>query len=78
MKTNSKVWLNTEYINHAGETIETCIINGKRVIYVHYENGYYSLIEGVKNLLNFLHGDTTERFACCETMDEVYDELNKI
>lgn len=78
-KMNKKhIWLETEYLRNAGETIEACIINGERIIYVHYENGYYSLIEGIKNLMNFLNGDTSERFACCETMNDVFVELDRL
>ena len=77
-KMMNKVWLETEYLRSAGETIEACIIDGKRIIYVYYENGYYSLIEGIKNLMNFLNGDTSERFACCETMNDVLVELDRI
>lgn len=75
---SNKVWLNTEYIRHAGETVEACILNGKRIIYVHYLNGYYSLIEGISNLINFMRGDTNRRFACCETMNDVIVELDRL
>ena len=77
-KKNNKVWVGeTTYIT-AGETIATCVINKSRVVYIHYKNGYYSLIEGLQNLLNFLNGDTSERFACVENYNDVLVEFDKI
>lgn len=70
-------WLNTEYIR-ADETVEAAIIDGKRIIYVHFKNGYYSLIEGLCNLMTFLNGDTSERFACVEDFREVQNILKEI
>ena len=75
---NNKVWVGgTTYIT-AGETIDTCVINKNRVVYVHYKNGYYSLIKGLQNLLNFINGDTTERFACVESNNDLLVELDRI
>lgn len=63
-------WLPTEYI-YGDETVEPCIIDGKRIIYCHFKNGYYSLIEGIANLLNFLNGDTSERFFCADNFSDI-------
>lgn len=77
-KKNHKVWVGaTTYIT-AGETIDTCIVNRNRAIYVHHKNGYYSLIEGLQGLLSFLGGETSERFACVETMKDVLAALDEI
>ena len=70
-------WLPTEYI-YGDETIEPCIIDGKRIIYCHFKNGYYSLIEGLCNLMAFLNGDTSERFACVHDFNEVQNILKEI
>lgn len=70
-------WLPTEYI-YGDETVEPCIIGGKRIIYCHFKNGDYSLIEGIANLINFLNGDTSERFACVDDFREVQNILNEI
>lgn len=68
------IWLETEYLGKADETIETVIV-GERVIYVHFYNGYYSLIEGVNNLISFLSGEYYERFACTDSEDEMIEIL---
>ena len=75
---NNKVWVRETTYIIPGETIDTCVINKNRVVYVHYKNGYYSLIEGLQNLLDFLNGDTTQRFACVESSNDVLVELDKI
>lgn len=82
MKMKSKrYWLPTEFMKNAAETIEACIMYNEknpRVIYCHYKNGYFSLIEGVKNLADFLNGDTSKRFSCCNSYKEVFEELDRI
>lgn len=79
MKTkNNAILSRTDYIRNAGETVETVILNGTRVIYIHFENGYYSLLEGVDNLHTFLCGDTSVRFACTESMEEAEKILQQI
>lgn len=67
----------TDYVR-PDETIETCIVNDTRVVHVHYKNGYYSLIEGMSNLRAFLNGFTNARFACVDTMGEVFSTLDKL
>ena len=71
-------WLNETHYFRADETIETAIVDGERVIYMHYKNGYYSLIEGLDNLLAFIGGDVSERFACVDSFAEVNKVLNEI
>jgi hypothetical protein len=79
MKPKNKTLIaRTDYIRNAGETVETVILNGKRVIYIHFENGYYSLLEGVDNLHAFLCGDISVRFACTESMEETDKILQQI
>lgn len=72
------VWLDTEYLGMADETIQTVIVGGNRVIYVHYYNGYYSLIEGVNCLDGFLRGDVSERFACAGSEDGMINILKNL
>lgn len=67
---NTIKWIATDYVR-ADETIETAIVNGERVIYMHFKNGYYSLIEGLGNLMSFLNGEVSERFACVDSYSEV-------
>lgn len=58
------IWCATEYLRDAGETVQCCVLSDNTLIFVHFENGYYSIIEGVKSLYKFLSGDTSERIAC--------------
>lgn len=69
------IWLDTEYLDQADESIQTVIVGDERVIYVHFYNGYYSLIEGVNNLISFWQGDPSVRFACVASEDEVIEIL---
>lgn len=72
------IWLDTEYLDQADETIQTVIVGDDRVVYVHYYNGYYSLIEGVNSLLSFMAGDCSERFACTDNEEKVEEILKRI
>ena len=71
------IWLLSEYLGGADETIQTVIVGDDRVFYVHYCNGYHSVIEGVNNLMHFLNGDVSRRMACFDTEDETIDFLEK-
>lgn len=60
------VYLEPLWYITAGETVQTVIINGCNVVYLHYKNGYYSYIVGLENLKKFLDGDTNARLFCAE------------
>lgn len=64
------IWLDTEYI-FGDETIQTVIVGDDRVIYIHFHNGYYSIIEGAYNLHKFLNGDLSCRKDCFDNEENV-------
>ena len=67
-ETNETVYIRPD------KTIETIIINGREVVYVVYENGYYSFCHGLENLRKFLEGDTGARLICLDH----YEDFAKI
>ena len=69
------VYLEEQYYITAGESVETCIIEGRHVVYIHYKNGYYSYFVGLENLLKYLNeGDPSGRLLCVENT-EVFENL---
>lgn len=63
-------YLPETYYIKADETVQTVIVNGRQVVYLHYKNGYYSYILGLDNLSKFLHGDTNARFFCSDNTED--------
>ena len=54
------------YYRRSDETVQTVIVNGTQVVYLHYKDGYYSYILGLENLLDFLNGNVNARFFCSD------------
>ena len=71
------IWLETEYLGKADETIQTVIV-GEDVVYVHFYNGYYSLIAGVNNLVAYLSGENYTRFFCTDSEEKLIEEIEKL
>lgn len=63
-------YLPETYYIKMDETVQTVIVNGRQVVYLHYKNGYYSYILGLDNLSKFLHGDTNARFFCSDNTED--------
>jgi hypothetical protein len=61
----------------AGETVQTIIVNGCNVVYLHYKNGYYSYIVGLENLKKFLDGDTNARLFCSDNTED-FENISKL
>lgn len=73
------IWLDTEYITFDG-SVQTVIVGDDRVIYVHYLNGYYSVIEGALNLHRYLSGYhmvRMERFTSEEELEQYLKQLER-
>lgn len=69
--------LNTEYLR-PDETVEIIEYDDGSYIFVHFKNGYYSLIDSVQHLHEFLSGDTDARFACTPYEDELLTFINQL
>lgn len=74
-------YLDTTYIR-PDETIETILLDNETIVYVHYKNGYASIIENLRFLLDFLGGDVNARWMCVadegDNVDEILQELEEI
>ena len=72
------IYLEPQWYITAGETVQTIIINGCKVVYLHYKNGYYSYFLCLENLYNFLSkGDVTARFFCSDNTED-FENISKI
>ena len=58
------------YYRRSDETVQTIIVNGAQVVYLHYKNGYYSYILGLENLIDFLNGNINARFFCSDNTED--------
>lgn len=70
------VWFKTEYLGRADETVQP-VMAGNHMLYVHYKNGYHSLIEGITSLHAFLQGDVNQRVACTDSETELIALIRK-
>lgn len=53
------------------ESVETIIVNGTNVVFIHYWNGYYSYFLGLEDLMKYVNdGDTSGRFFCSDNTEE--------
>ena len=60
------------------ETVQTIIVNGSKVVFMHYKNGYYSYFLSLENLMKFLNeGDTSVRFFCADNT-EAFEQISKL
>lgn len=64
------VWFETEYLGRPDETVQP-VVAGNHVLFVHFFNGYHSLIDGVNNLIDFLDGEYYKRVACTDSEEEL-------
>ena len=71
------VYVEPQWYITAGETVQTVIINGCKVVFLHYKNGYYSYIVGLENLKRFLDGDVNARFFCSDNTEE-FEKIAKL
>lgn len=71
------VYVEPQWYITAGETVQTIIVNGFSVVYMHYKNGYYSYILGLENLKKFLDGDTNARFFCSDNTED-FENVSKL
>lgn len=68
--------INTEYLGKADETLDTIIIDGCYVAFIHTDkNGYYSVIEGANNLYEYLSGKTDVRSFCSDDWADIENYL---
>ena len=73
-------YLDTTYIR-PDETIDTILLDNETIVYVHYKNGYASIIESLASLLNFLDGQIGARWMCVadegDNVDKILQELEE-
>ena len=65
------------YYRRSDETVQTVIVNGRQVVYLHYKNGYYSYIFGLENLIDFLNGCVNARFFCSDNTED-FENISKL
>jgi len=74
---NWLVYVEPLWYIHPDETVQTVIVNGLNVVYLHYKNGYYSYIVGLENLMKFLDGDTSARLFCSDNTED-FENIAKL
>lgn len=67
-------YIDTTYIT-ASESIDTILLDNETLVYVHYKNGYASIIESLQFLLAFLDGDVNARWMCVEDNEDAVDAV---
>lgn len=64
-------YIDDDYYRRADETVSTLIVNDSTVVYLHYQNGYYSYFVGLSNLMKYLeNGDTSGRLFCSDNTED--------
>lgn len=72
------IWLDTWYPKKADETIDTVIVGSNKVLFIHFKNGYYSVIDNLMQLDSFMNGHTDSLRACFDTEEDMLLYLKAI